>query len=90
MDQPTVSLFAPPRAGQNCETGGGKPSLTQMPQIQHVCLTAGSNWMAPLKRPLPTGIGAEALPTGGRVGEGGVKNCNHQLQNPLSPISFLN
>ena len=42
MDQPPGSLFAPTRAGHNFDTGAGKLTLTQMPQIQHICLTAGS------------------------------------------------
>ena len=57
-----IHFFAPPCAGHNCDTGGGKPTLTHIPQIQHVCLAAGSEHMAPLKIFFLTGIVAEALP----------------------------
>ena len=89
MDQHPGSIFAPPRAGHNCDTGVGKPTLTQMPQIQHVYLTEGSQRMAPLKIHLPMGIEAEASPTDGVECKGGVKNCNRRLCEPPLPHILL-
>ena len=89
MDQHPGSIFAPPRVERNCDTGVGKPTLTQIPQIQHVYLTAGSQHMAPLKRPFPTGIEEEALPTVGRGGKVGVRNCNQHLRDPPIPCILL-
>ena len=82
-------VFYQQHAGHNCDTGVGKPTLTQMPQIQHGYLTSGSQHMAYLKRHLPTGIGEEALPTGERGGKVGVINCNHRLQDPPLPHILL-
>ena len=89
MDQHPGSLFAPLRAGHNCDAGVGKPTLTQMPQIKHGYLTAGSQRMVPLKRTLPTRIEEEAFLTGGRGGKGGVINYNQRLRDPPLPCILL-
>ena len=45
--------------------------------------------MSPLKRPLPKGIEAESLSTGGRGGKGGIRNFNQRLWEPSLPQIFL-
>ena len=38
-DQPPGSLCAPPCPGQNSDTGGREPTVPQVPQLWHVCVT---------------------------------------------------
>ena len=78
-DQPLGSSFTPPRAGHNCDTGGGEPNLPQMPQMQHVYLVAGSKWPSPLYIPFLPGRGAEGPQNGGRGDKGGLSNCSNRL-----------
>ena len=73
---------------KKCDNGGGKPTITQMPQIQHVCITLVSQQMEPLKRLFPMGIRAEVSPTGGRGGKGRIRNCNQCLRDPCLPCLF--
>ena len=70
-DQPPGSLWTPPRAGHNNDTGGGELNVRQVPPLLHVCVTHGPQRPTPRKFRLTQGEVTEVVPPNG--GGGGVQ-----------------